>query len=338
MNWGSIRETWPRRPCATQTVPKPTARPVGVRLSSVMLRRTLRAAGSTLVTVQVVGGCRPRWTRRRTRSDRVVSRRGWSTRRDSINGIDNRNGVAAERQPGLRGVAAGGRTSRLPRRRARPARPPPRRGQPDGARTASPPGQSRVARRGSERWELGRQPVCCGLVKAYGAVGVRRELLLPEIAEKEVQVLLLVLERASASPARPGSGHHGRRRRSGRPDARRAPCSGHPSRPPGPCARPSGPGGHTASGHGCASSASWPSTAARSASRALENATKKESPCVSTSCPPCATNASRNNSWWSAQHLPVAIPQLLDEPRRALDVREEEGDRAARKIRHRPRA
>ena len=38
------------------------------------------------------------------------------------------------------------------------------------------------------------------------------------------------------------------------------------------------------------------------------------------------------------EHLSVAIPQLLDEPRRALDVREEEGDCAARKVRHRPRA
>ena len=31
-----------------------------------------------------------------------------------------------------------------------------------------------------------------------------------------------------------------------------------------------------------------------------------------------------------AEHLSVAVPQLLDEPRRPLDVREEEGHRAAR--------
>jgi hypothetical protein len=53
-------------------------------------------------------------------------------------------------------------------------------------------------------------------------------------------------------------------------------------------------------GHGCVISASCPSTAARTASRALPKATKNESPCVSISRPPCAATAARSRRWCSA--------------------------------------
>ena len=42
LNCGSIRESCPDRPCATQTRPNPNASPVGVRLSSPMVVTIVR--------------------------------------------------------------------------------------------------------------------------------------------------------------------------------------------------------------------------------------------------------------------------------------------------------
>ena len=74
------------------------------------------------------------------------------------------------------------------------------------------------------------------------------------------------------------------------------------------------------------------------ASGAVGKATKKASPCVSTSTPPCARAASRTMPPVLRQRLGVALgTQLVQEPRRSLDVREQEGDGAGGKIAlHRP--
>ena len=67
-------------------------------------------------------------------------------------------------------------------------------------------------------------------------------------------------------------------------------------------------------------------TAAATASFPRRKAMKKESPCVSTSRPWWAATAARTISWCSASAPEYAGPSLLEELRRALDVREEEGD------------
>ena len=59
------------------------------------------------------------------------------------------------------------------------------------------------------------------------------------------------------------------------------------------------------SGHSWAASERWIATAASTASRALRKATKNESPCVSISSPPCATNASRRSSLMTGKQLSV---------------------------------
>ena len=75
------------------------------------------------------------------------------------------------------------------------------------------------------------------------------------------------------------------------------------------------------------------SAAAPSAPGAVGKATKKASPCVSTSTPPCAANASRRIAPVLGERLRVALrPELVQQPGRALDVGEEEGDGAGGKI------
>jgi hypothetical protein len=72
----------------------------------------------------------------------------------------------------------------------------------------------------------------------------------------------------------------------------------------------------------------WAWTAAATASLARRKATKNESPWVSISRPPNSSKA----PLLIGQSVPVAIPQLLDQPRRPFDVREKEGDGAAWKL------
>jgi hypothetical protein len=61
-------------------------------------------------------------------------------------------------------------------------------------------------------------------------------------------------------------------------------------------------------GHLCASSLCWPSIAAAAASSARGNAKRNESPCRSTSSPPCSRTAVRRISLWSASASPYVLP------------------------------
>src|SRR5438067_5599081 len=66
------------------------------------------------------------------------------------------------------------------------------------------------------------------------------------------------------------------------------------------------------SGHSCAARARCASAAAATASFARRNATKNASPCVSISCPSCATNAVRKIRWWSARAIPKRSPSCFN--------------------------
>ena len=73
--------------------------------------------------------------------------------------------------------------------------------------------------------------------------------------------------------------------------------------------------------------------AASTASLARVNATKNASPSVFTSTPPCREKTSRN-AVVLGEHIRVPLAELIQKARRALDVREEQSDRAARKLPH----
>ena len=78
------------------------------------------------------------------------------------------------------------------------------------------------------------------------------------------------------------------------------------------------------------------SSAACAAPPAVGKATKNASPCVSTSTPPCAANASRSDAPVLGERVGVRIgAERVQQARRALDVREEEGDGAGGQV---PRA
>ena len=85
------------------------------------------------------------------------------------------------------------------------------------------------------------------------------------------------------------------------------------------------------SGQGSAASARCAATAASTASGASRNATKRESPSVPCSMPPWASLGLAQDRPLALAQLGVAIPtDGLLEPRRALDVAEQEGERPAR--------
>ncbi len=75
----------------------------------------------------------------------------------------------------------------------------------------------------------------------------------------------------------------------------------------------------------------WAWTAAATASLARRKATKNESLGVDLAAAELV-EGSAQDPLLIGQSVPVAIPQLLDQQRRPLDVREEEGDGAARKL------
>jgi hypothetical protein len=71
----------------------------------------------------------------------------------------------------------------------------------------------------------------------------------------------------------------------------------------------------------------------RSAPGAVGNATKKASPCVSTSTAPSAANAFAHNAAVLREDSRVALgAQFVQRPRRPFDVREQERDRPGRKV------
>jgi hypothetical protein len=54
--------------------------------------------------------------------------------------------------------------------------------------------------------------------------------------------------------------------------------------------------------------------------------------CVSTSTPSCCAKAISQGAPMLGQDVAVDVPELVQQPRRALDVCEEEGDRSRREI------
>ena len=79
----------------------------------------------------------------------------------------------------------------------------------------------------------------------------------------------------------------------------------------------------------CASMVQWRASTARG------NATKNESPWVSTSKPFHSSNAERSSRRCSASRSAYSLQESFQQPRRALDVREQERDRAGRDGRRR---
>ena len=76
------------------------------------------------------------------------------------------------------------------------------------------------------------------------------------------------------------------------------------------------------------------SSAAVTAPAAVGNAKKNASPCVSTSMPPWRVKAPRRTRRCCCERVRVRLrSELVQQPRRALDVREQERDRACRKVR-----
>ena len=90
----------------------------------------------------------------------------------------------------------------------------------------------------------------------------------------------------------------------------------------------------TPSGQRCDASARCALTAAAIASLARAKATKNASPSVWTSRPSCSSNAARSSALMLGEHLGVAAAQPRQQPRRTLDVAEQERDGATRKLRH----
>ena len=200
-----------------------------------------------------------------------------------------------------------------------------------------------------ERGELGRQRVRPRVDRAQ-----RRELAAQPVGHQLVQVLRLleVLEAVSS---------RGRGTRS-RPVPRRARATAHvpetstwppwataairaarlmsrpTSEPPWVRASPEWTPIRTRtwapSGQGSAASARCAARAAAIAPRAERKTTKKESPSVPCSSPPCAANASRRSVRCRSRIAPYAArPDRLLQPGRALDVGEEEGQRRAGRLR-----
>ena len=101
------------------------------------------------------------------------------------------------------------------------------------------------------------------------------------------------------------------------------------------CAGPSARAAARAASHGSSASARCASIAAvdRVVPRRA-NAAWRPSPVVFTTCPPCASIASRRISSWRAQRRPHRLGVLLPEARRALEVGEQERDRPRRQLGH----
>ncbi len=76
------------------------------------------------------------------------------------------------------------------------------------------------------------------------------------------------------------------------------------------------------------------STAAETASVARAKATKKASPCVSTSWPFHTRNARTEELAALLQHTGVTLAQLLEQRGGALDIRKEECDGPRRELKH----
>ena len=132
--------------------------------------------------------------------------------------------------------------------------------------------------------------------------------------------------RGRRSPATGAPARRARRPRSAPPGARRTRRSPRRPRAARPVCRP------IRTRTGPPASARCASAAAATASDARANATKNASPCVSTSTPSCRRQTSRKHAVVLGEHVRVPVAQLLEQPRRPLDVGEEERHRPGRKL------
>ena len=134
--------------------------------------------------------------------------------------------------------------------------------------------------------------------------------------------------RARGSSATAAPGRRGRRLRCARPCARRGRRIPPRSAAARPCAAPS------ARGSARRPAPRWASAAAATASDARANATKNASPCVSTSTPSWLGKRRAESPPMLVQRLPVPVAELVQQPRRALDVREQQRHDTGREIAH----
>ena len=138
---GSTRESWPRRPCATQTASEPTASPVGVRCRAGRTSATVRCPASTRASVRSCHVGDPDGAARRRRPGLAECRRQTLATNGSSARRSRRRSSARPRPAGL---VAEDERSPTPRRRERRRRESPQRGV---TATASRPAESSAARR-----------------------------------------------------------------------------------------------------------------------------------------------------------------------------------------------
>ena len=146
--------------------------------------------------------------------------------------------------------------------------------------------------------------------------------MLPQVAER-------ASSRSTSAPwsPRPAPGRRGRRLRCARPDGRRRRRSPRRSAAACRCAGRCGPG--SVLGQRARSR----SAAAASAPGAVGKATKNASPWVSTSTPPWRGERPRAGCAGARPARRHSVgAELVEQPRRALDIGEQERDRAARKL------
>ena len=220
-----------------------------------------------------------------------------------------------------RSASAAARSPTRSRSRSRARR---RRGRSSGSAPAA--GRVGRVRKRAQRREVRGQLADDELEELLGAVEVL-EPVLAEVPERDA-VRQIVARPAHAWRSRAAPGRRGRP-----PDPRGAvhvqadvvvaadaasPCAAHAH----PDVEPSG--------QRCAASARCALTAAAIASRRVAKATKNASPSVSTSRPPCSANAAAGAAD-ARRATRRTARQRVEQPCRALDVGEQEGDRAARK-------
>ena len=187
-----------------------------------------------------------------------------------------------------------------------------------GRRTSSPGGAGSCSRSSSAAGSARRRAGRSGPAARSPSGGARRGRASGPPQEPRLQ---------ASCRSRGAPGRRGRRRRSWRRGARRGrripPVRGAAHR----C------GSRRGHGSDRAGAPPGPPRPPPTASPASGNAKKNASPCVSTSTPPWRPNASRSSRRCSARASRVRLrAELVEQPRRALDVGEHEGDGAGGEI------
>jgi len=73
-------------------------------------------------------------------------------------------------------------------------------------------------------------------------------------------------------------------------------------------------------------SARWPSSGGANRIGRSAEGTKNASPCVATSTPSCTAKTARRHRPMLVQGVAVAVAELMQQPRRAFHVREQQSD------------